>query len=185
MEPFQQGALDCTCGLYAVINAIRLAVGDNRLASAESCLGLYYSFIQTLEHKQSVVFALQEGLSTQMISALLHTAKVHLRANMGLKLDWQKPFHNRPTQNLGPVLTLISTHRSRGGSVILGTEGKHDHWTVVQKVTSKSLMLADSNNLKSFAVSKICIADKPQNGKLHRICISSIFLLRCDSLNSR
>jgi len=35
-----------------------------------------------------------------------------------------------------------------GRSIILGLEGYHDHWTVIEKITSRSILLYDSSLIK-------------------------------------
>ncbi|MBK7451078.1 MAG: hypothetical protein IPJ47_17410 [Anaerolineales bacterium] len=52
----------------------------------------------------------------------------------------------RPDNILEIHAELFGWHRRR--SIILGIQGYHDHWTVIEKITNRSILLYDSAMIK-------------------------------------
>jgi hypothetical protein len=139
--PFQQGGLDSLCGLYSIINAERFI---NR-SSDEETQKLFNDLIHYLSRR---------GLLTKfLIDGIIHTEMlVILNKVIGKQRisNVQIPFRGMPT----PDLTAFWKSMQRfldgtpGRAIILGLQGYHDHWTVIETITNRSIKLYDSSLIK-------------------------------------
>ncbi len=139
--PFQQGGLDSLCGLYSIVNAERYI----NHSSDEETQRLFDDLIYYLSRRGL--------LSKFLIGGIMHTEMlVILKKVVGEKRISNVEIPWRGIQN--PDLTkfwksmqdfLDGTSRR---AIILGLQGYHDHWTVIESITSRSIMLYDSALIK-------------------------------------
>lgn len=141
LPPFQQGGLDSLCGLYSIINAERFV---NHSTDEES-QQLFNSLINYLARRGL--------LSKFLVDGIIHTEMlVILKRVVGKKRisNVQIPFRGIPN----PDLTTFWKSMQRfldgtpGRAIILGLQGYHDHWTVIEKITNRSILLYDSSLIK-------------------------------------
>jgi len=141
MPPFQQGGLDSLCGLYSIINAERII----NHSSNEETQQLFDDLIHYLSRR---------GLLTKLlIGGIVHAEMlVILNKVVGKKriLNVQIPWRGI----LNPDLTAFwkSMQNFMDGSsvraIILGLQGYHDHWTVIESITNRSIKLYDSASIQ-------------------------------------
>lgn len=141
LPPFQQGGLDSLCGLYSIVNAERFI---NHSTDEESQI-LFDDLIRFLSRRGLLGRFLIDGiLHPQMLVILDKVVGKKRISNVEI------PFRGIPN----PDLTTFwkSMHNfldgTGGRSIILGMEGYHDHWTVIEKITNRSILLYDSALIK-------------------------------------
>ena len=139
--PFQQGGMDSLCGLYSIINAERFI---NR-STDEEAQQLFNDLIHYLSRRGLLTKFLINGIiHTQMLIILDKVVGKQRISNVSI------PFRGVPN----PDLTTFWKSMQRfldgtpGRSIILGLQGYHDHWTVIESITSRSIMLYDSSLIK-------------------------------------
>lgn len=145
--PFQQGGLDSLCGLYSIINAERFI----NHSSDEETQQLFDDLIHYLSRR---------GLLTKfLIGGIIHTEMlVILNKVVGKKRISNVSIPWRGVQN--PDLTKFWKSMQNfldgtpGRAIILGLQGYHDHWTVIENITSRSIMLYDSSLIKRLPRSR-------------------------------
>lgn len=141
LPPFQQGGLDSLCGLYSIINAERII---NR-TSDDATQQLFDDLIHYLSRR---------GLLTKfLISGIIHTEMlVILNKVVGKKRisNVRIPFRGVPNPDLTTFWKSMQhfLDGTPGRAIILGLQGYHDHWTVIEKITSRSILLYDSALIK-------------------------------------
>jgi hypothetical protein len=141
--PFQQGGLDSLCGLYSIINAERFV---NHSTDEES-QQLFNSLIHYL--------ARHGLLSKFLINGIIHTEMVViLKRVVGKKRisNVQIPFRGVTTPDLTRFWKYMQwfLDGTPGRAIILGLQGYHDHWTVIEKITNRSILLYDSSLIKKL-----------------------------------
>ncbi len=144
LPPFQQGGLDSLCGLYSVINAERFI---NR-SSDEEAQQLFNDLIYYLSRRRL--------LSKILIGGIIHTEMlVILKKVIGKKRIQNVEIPWRGFSN--PDLTVFWRSMQNfldgtpGRSIILGLQGYHEHWTVIESITNRSIWLYDSALIKRLA----------------------------------
>jgi hypothetical protein len=137
LTPFQQGGLDSLCGLYSIINAERII----NHSSDDETQQLFDDLIHYLSRR---------GLLTKfLIGGIIHTEMlVILNKVVGKKRISNAEIPWRGVQN--PDLTTFWKSMqyfldgTPGRAIILGLKGYHDHWTVIESITNRSIKLYDS-----------------------------------------
>ena len=141
LPPFQQGGLDSLCGLYSIVNAERIV---NHSSDDETQI-LFDELIHYLARR---------GLLTRfLIGGILHPQMlVILKKVVGKKRISNMEIPWRGVQN--PDLTTFWKSMQNfldgtpGRAIILGLQGYHDHWTVIESITNRSILLYDSALIK-------------------------------------
>ncbi len=136
LPPFQQGGLDSLCGLYSIVNAERFI----NHTSDDEAVKLFNDIVKYLSKKRMLAKFLIGGMR------LRHMTMV-LRDVVGDRIVGQHlPWAGIPNPDLDTFWKSLqgfldgTPHRS----VILGLDGFHDHWTVIESITDKGIFLYDS-----------------------------------------
>jgi hypothetical protein len=139
--PFQQGGLDSLCGLYSIINAERII---NRSPDAEAQL-LFNDLIHFLSRRRLLARLLIEGIiHTQMLLILDKVVGKQRISSVGV--PW-RGVHNPDLTSFWKSMQAF-LDGSPGRAIILGLQGYHDHWTVIESITDRSIFLYDSSRIK-------------------------------------
>lgn len=141
LPPFQQGGLDSLCGLYSIVNAERFI---NRSTDKETQV-LFDDLIKFLSRRKL--------LGKLFIGGILHPQMLLiLKKVVGKKRisDIYMPWRGVPNPDLTTFWKsmqyfLDGTPRR---AIILGLVGYHEHWTVIEKITNRSILLYDSALIK-------------------------------------
>ena len=141
LPPFQQGGLDLLCGLYSIINAERFI----NHSSDEETQQLFDDLIHYLARRKL--------LSKFLIGGIIHSEMlVILKKVVGNKRisNVQIPWRGVPNPDLTTFWKSMQNFLdgTPGRSIILGLQGYHDHWTVIEKITNRSILLYDSSLIK-------------------------------------
>ncbi len=139
LPPFQQGGLDSLCGLYSIVNAERII---NR-SSDEAAQELFNDVIHYLSRKRL--------LSNLLIDGVIHKHMLMILENVvGERISKQEmPWRGVLNPDLDEFWQSMQDFLdgTPGRAIILGLQGFHDHWTVIQKISSKSVFLYDSASI--------------------------------------
>jgi hypothetical protein len=141
LPPFQQGGLDSLCGLYSIINAERFI----NHSSDEETQQLFDDLIHYLARRKL--------LSKFLIGGIIHSEMlVILKKVVGNKRisNVQIRWRGMPNPDLTTFWKSMQNFLdgTPGRAIILGLQGYHDHWTVIEKITSRSILLYDSSLIK-------------------------------------
>jgi hypothetical protein len=141
LPPFQQGGLDSLCGLYSIVNAERYI----NHSTDEETQQLFNDLIYYLSRRGL--------LSKFLIGGIIHTEMlVILNKVVGKKRISNVNIPWRGVTN--PDLTTFWKSMQAfldgtpGRAIILGLNGYHDHWTVIESITNRSIMLYDSARIR-------------------------------------
>jgi hypothetical protein len=139
--PFQQGGLDSLCGLYSIVNAERYI----NHSTDEETQQLFNDLIHYLSRRGL--------LSKFLIGGIIHTEMlVVLNKVVGKKRISNVDIPWRGMTNPDLTTFWISMQAfldgTPGRAIILGLNGYHDHWTVIEGITNRSILLYDSALIK-------------------------------------
>jgi hypothetical protein len=155
-RPFEQGDLDGLCGVYAVVNAVRLTAHPHRRLPTAECRELFAALLAELADEGRLRGFVAHGLGTRVLARLLRRAGRWLRKRHGLALEVRRPFAKRDEPGPEACLRALAEHLARPGTAAI--VGSDEHWTVVRAVTPKRLLLADSNGRRHFATATVSAA---------------------------
>jgi hypothetical protein len=141
LPPFQQGGLDSLCGLYSIINAERFI---NR-SSDEETQQLFDDLIHYLSKRKLLSKFLIGGILHREMLGILDTV-VGKRRIANIEIPWRGVTNPDLTTFWKSIQAFLDG--TPGRAIILGLQGYHDHWTVIEKITSRSILLYDSALIK-------------------------------------
>ncbi len=139
MKPLIQGQLDGFCGIYSIINALRIVHGTGYLQSRE----VFLEIIRVMESRKKLSWLIEDGMTDRDMS-YVYREVIQRR----FPIHILKPFHRRSDVGLGSYWNQIHEFLGSGDSraVNLVVESLHwGHWTVVYRATPKALYLLDSD----------------------------------------
>jgi hypothetical protein len=173
VHPYRQGDLDHLCGVYCVVNSVRLAALPYRRLGYVNSAALFAVLARKLEKRGRLRDVVTAGMGTRLVGRLLRWTKRWLRDEHDLVLEVQKPFRKR--DNPGHCLQLLATHLAQPGTAaIVGTA---DHWTVARAIGNKRLVLFDSNGRVYFRLT-VTFDDAGKQQVQSRLILPSSFFLK-------
>lgn len=176
-KPFEQGDLDGLCGVYAVVNAARLAAHPHRRLPAAECRELFAVLLAELADEGRLRGFVAHGLGNRVLARLLRRTDRWLRKRNGLALEVRRPFAERGEPGPEACLRVLAEHLARPGAAAI--VGSDEHWMVVRAVTPKRLLLADSNGRRHFAA--VVTSDATGTGSASRPWLPGMLLLQASS----
>lgn len=159
MKKFNQGGLDSLCGIYSIVNAERHINGT----TADESQLLYNSIINYLEKNGKLASTLIEGMLFNEITSIFNDVST-------LKLKKEQPYANVKTPPLNEFLSTIQSllQKSANSVALVGLSGKHDHWTVITKITPSRIRLLDSGTLQHFNTNNCTTGKMSDNENVHK-----------------
>ena len=167
--PFQQGGLDSLCGLYSVINAERII---NRSSDGQT-QQLFDDLVHFLSRRKLLSKVLIGGIiHIQMLLILDKVVGKHRISSV------QIPWRGVPNPDLTTFWVSMQSFLdgTPGRSIILGLQGFHDHWTVVEAITDKTILLYDSSQIKRLSRAR-CTTTYTTNARKHQLLPAQTYFL--------
>lgn len=149
ISPYLQGDHDALCGLYAILNCLRLCLSDLSLSHS-----FYHDLMEYLvwSDRDHAADYLVRGLSIADVERSLQAAKRYLHRQLARPLIVRRPFEHARNVHSENCLDQIAQQVSRPAwSCIIALGHKHYayHWSVAEEIAPKSIKLADSCNDRS------------------------------------
>ena len=179
---FQQGDLDGLCGVYSVLNAIRIAHAKLRqgprpgspLIEGDEAEAIFLRLTRSISAR-TIDDPVVWGINTDRLRRLLSVASRWLERNHGLTMEVARPFRGRRRVRFETVLKRIGDHVHKdGAAVIVGSRWPWGHWTVVRNIGKTRLVLADSGGWQYVPLRRGRERNAPHAGLLIG---SSVFLI--------
>ncbi len=143
-QPFYQGYLDNTCGLYSLLNAYRIV----NHATEEECQKKYVSIIRHLGKKKKLEEFMIGGINHSLMSSIIWDV---MTDNFSAIDTDKKAFQGLSDWWLYSKEFLERYHNS---TIILSLGGLVSHLTVINGMTDKTMFLSDSSGVSRISKSK-------------------------------
>jgi hypothetical protein len=153
LRPFRQGQLDSLCGVYSVVNAVRLVMQQHqRMTNAQSG-ALFATLIADLAAKDLLEAVVANGAGLGGVARCVRHARMWLREEYGVELAVERPFTGQRRNWPTPPLTILRDHlQEPGRAAIVCT---FFHWTVAHAVSRSTLRIFDSSGGSALRVTPI------------------------------
>src|SRR3954468_16962628 len=153
LKPYRQGRLDGLCGIYALINALRLLCP--RL-DEDACERVFCALIRARAGQTSSPLAvISGGLSRRELLKLIGPWQRFVARELGIQLTVARLEVSEPT--LGGLWQSLCRALDGQSVVIIGLDGAERHWTVAYAVTERTLRVADSCGMRVIARSQCTV----------------------------
>lgn len=165
MAPLRQGDLDSLCGLYAAINAIRLALAKTRLLTSRELRQSFGRGVALLSVRHQLTCSLLVGCEAHDWPALVDAVTGQAARMTGVPLICARPLSQTEQPGLPNVFGVIEDAIGRGQPVLVTLGGWYDHHTVISGYSAFSLQLFDSANLRRLARGSCRVDDDMARGR--------------------
>lgn len=144
IQPSQQGDYTALCGFFVIGNIVSLLFPKIRKAKLFEFIWDYY--IETYGDAEGVLY----GIYRERVNKIL----CNIIDEFDLPLTVYRPWWSRKAANIDEFLNKIrDVLNPPDSAIILGYEygieddsGYYSHWTIIKKITEKSLLLFDSDS---------------------------------------
>jgi hypothetical protein len=142
IKPLQQGNLDGLCGIYSIINAIRLLCKEIK---REESFALFHFLIDKAKKRGNLNSVITQGLTPKKFKRLLKSALKWLKREYAIKIDQQRYKHKKSNKfTLKTAWRDFDKHLNQNTVILIGFTGKHNHYSVITGITAKTLVTFDS-----------------------------------------
>jgi hypothetical protein len=153
VKPLEQGDCDGLCGLYTVINAIRLALHPAGGLSETQKQALKFVLVQAAHANWSFARMFAHGLSTPQLTRMMRIGVKFTREITGKSLRFNdarclKLTHRR----YGLKTVLAKLTRTTNTVVVAGIDGKMNHWSIITRLTAHHIVFHDSDRTHRLAL---------------------------------
>ncbi|MCW2413443.1 hypothetical protein [Sphingobium sp. B8D3A] len=160
LKPLRQGELDCFCGIYAAINAVRLSAASHGIALSRLNYGALFHEAVAFVSQRDPVEALTWGLSLRRRLAVTKLiARTASLPNHSFAIE--RPDY-RKWSGIDDAFEWIKVSLASGKPVLLYLAEEPDHYTVVSGITPTALQLFDSIGMKLIRRRNCGLADAPR-----------------------
>ena len=172
-DPAQQGDYDGTCGFYSVGNALSLLYPN--LEVDQIFYEMFSGYIRNHSDAGLFINGMYRGKLNKILTDTVNALKLE-------DCNIYRPFWNNPASSLNELKEkILNCFTSNETVAILGYEYSrfdesdwYSHWTVIRRVTGKTLFTHDSSGeLKRIAYSKCRIWDNKSRHKSRPYKLSS------------
>jgi hypothetical protein len=169
LRPYQQGEFDNLCGVYAVLNAIRLVAAPYHHLPRTACVELFSELTCPGAGRDLVRVAITEGLGTRDVARVIDRGAFWLLREYDLHLRVERPFgHRKPASEVGIDRLLAHLDTPRAAAVV----STRIHWSVASRLGQGRLYLFDSHGRAFYR-----LAPSDKGGLSHPLWLPATFLL--------
>ena len=178
--PLEQGKLDNLCGIYSILNAIRLASWPTLELHSHRSRRLFDHAIAALEAEGLLRRILQQGMHEPTWIWLCGELLRKAQRLGGIKLKRMPILSKVGKADIEAALALIGHHTGRGEPVLVTLLGGYNHCTVIVEKTDRQLKLFDSYGYRWIALGS-CELHHRGAQRRHQIARRSVAVIRrCD-----
>lgn len=136
IEKFNQGTLDSLCSVYAVVNAYKIVKNVSNEKSNE----VFNEIILYLHKKKILKDTIIEGTSHKTMNKIV-------RDVMGDKFSEIITSYNWKEYALSAWWDFSKTYSKNGYKIIVSFGGVRNHYSLLDRMTDKTMFMVDSNGL--------------------------------------
>jgi hypothetical protein len=163
IAPWRQGQLDSLCGVYSLINALRLLHAPTKPLSQKACARLFRDGVEAACEKHGSVAPVFNGMT---VAVQIKVAKEMSKSRALRKRQPALLRDTAPRLQKNADLDQIWDECLRRGDVLLACfHGKIQHHTVLCGLTDKRVFLFDSDGMRCVLRRTLRLKENP-HGKL-------------------
>lgn len=173
LEPVLQGELDGLCGVWSIINAIRLVAAPQVVLSRQQTRTLFAAAASFLDENDALVQAVTRTVKKELWPRLARHLVEHGTSVAGVPLILEQPLA-RQHKARRAALAAIELMILEAEVPVVRVTGELSHYTVICGYSPASLRLFDSYELHHLR--KSACAVKPATGARHRLHVETMLV---------
>lgn len=157
------------CGCFASVISTTKAINGIKSLKIDYQRELLHTLYEHLDNCRELLEVHKTGTSNTQLEDYLFCIGEKLKIDFGISIKVSRPLL-RKKLSVGEVIDQIKRYSEMPDTaVLIGLEGKHSHWTTVDKVKS-SIKLLDSGSIKQIPIRNI-----PQ---IHQINKNDVYVIK-------
>lgn len=163
-RPYRQGELDALCGVYSIINAIRVLCPELRRAAAAD---LFDHLIRSMQKAGvNAAIAVGGGILREELTGLARLAVRYMARRHNVAITVNPLARPRPSRrDLAGLWCDLQVCLKPSCVAVIELDGRHEHWTVAVGATAQRLVLFDSDGLHWLG-RRHCVVGAASDGKM-------------------
>lgn len=175
IQPLGQGDYDGLCGLYAILNAIRLAAAPTQILSHKYAQRLFVSGVRYLSDRDALERAVCWAIKRQHLQGLVRHLRREAWAIAKLRVHHEHLLEDGDEIDAEQVFAALDHYLSQRKVVLAFLRGAYRHYTVVAGSTRSSLILFDSYGYRWLRkASCVVTATDPARHNVHAASLMAI-----------
>jgi hypothetical protein len=171
IEPVSQGDYDGLCGLYCIINAIRLVAAPYEDLNHEQVRSLFKTGVDFLAERGTLSAAVQSAVGEATWPYLAERVARVTRDLGSVRVELAWPLN--PSASRAEIVETIERLITSGKAPMVFMRGKYRHYSVISGYTPASFKLFDSFGYHWVRRSSCSIA-RGEKPTLHRFHVESL-----------
>lgn len=177
IRPFQQGDYSNQCGFYAVGNVISLLFPDIRKTPLFETIWDFY--IETYGDASGALY----GIYRDRLNKIL----CHVIDEFELPCNVHRPWWSKKARSIDEFIDKLRNVLNPPNSAIIfgyehgieGNRGFYSHWSIIKKITEKSLLLFDSDGENArIPIQRCLLWDDPHSkGRPYKLSSTDTFIV--------
>jgi hypothetical protein len=162
LRPYSQGALDGLCGVHAIINALYVLYPDMKKKEAQR---LFRKLMKEIA-RRGALKVIWRGMDGALLRHLLVQAAETVARARKVSIKVARPFASGPVE----LPDLVQTLNDRIGSSCIAITMMREkiwHWTVIIRVTDKTVFLFDSDGVNSIRIENCSVRKSDKRYQLN------------------
>ena len=156
MMPARQGDFDGLCGLYALINALDLAVGKRPRAPIHRRVFVALATaIPAKDLRRAIDDGLDGGALVKAAAQAFPAYKRHFCGSISVTRPFRKVAFDTDQAFLDAIADIMASGRS--ALVLNVSTPAYSHWTVAASITTHSIALRDSGVMKELPLARYTV----------------------------
>ena len=175
VQPICQGDYDGLCGLYCILNAIRLVAAPYRILNHKESQTLFVTGVRFLDTAGILPKAVCWSIEKRRWHRLADVMRREARRSLGLTLHFDNPFANGQGVATAEALEAIERMIGQHKAIMVFVRGAYRHYTVIAGYTPESFKLFDSYGYRW--IRKACCTTDPDEKARHQLHIESMIVV--------
>lgn len=180
LKPYQQGALDGFCGVYSIVNAIRLITYPSDGIGEDFCGELFSLLLRLTSQHTGISLLAKYGMPQYQMKYLLGRTSHLFCSKKSIRFEASQFLFGKMHLPLHEVLLRLRNqlHEQRC-AFIIELSGIHCHWSVIREVSKCRIKLFDSDGLKILNTRDVRMSYDPKRYCANHVLLArSIFLIK-------
>lgn len=181
LSPLLQGELDATCGLYSIINAIRLSMRPRNQLPQRTWRRLFADMLEEVAERHNRADLCASGMNANQMVTALRCAVEIMEQRHGVLCSYSRPLLKAGRPDWLAVVDLLRRYdEPPNTSIILGLDGRLQHWTVLGRVTTHYVAFFDSSHYRGVRIDRCRMRYEASTQKPteHVFALGGVFLVK-------
>jgi hypothetical protein len=156
-RPFKQGNFDHFCGVYAILNGLKVANEKSGIHADVAWANVFAAVISKIDHLSSLKDVVLHGLSDSQFEGCLRVAIDYLATAHQIKVTYDWPWMDKNPLRRNQLVADIKSAVETPNTVALlrYRNSVADHWLVVEAVSRDILSFADSTWVSRVPITQL------------------------------